>query len=290
MPPDEEGVDVEGAPPAPPDPASESPEVQDLPGSHKPPEAIPYGRFKEVNDARKAAEARATAEAQEKAQLMGRLQELERRIEAAPEGSREEAAAEQALESEERRIRKLFGEDDAGKATYEALEEHFRHKLRSSGVATMEDVQRLVQEQVGGLTSRLSSGYATQAQLNQMVESGMLGLEDGKKVAGLLQQAMQVPQVQQALAADRTGNTMTTMLDRIVMHLARNKQIELWKATPARKRPENPLAPGNDSEPVDREPEFDGSKSPFEEVRALGKEKLAARYKLSMERAKEARR
>ena len=58
----------------------------------------------------------------------------------------------------------------------------------------------------------------------------------------------------------------------------------------AGKRPENPLAPGNGSEPTDREPEFDGSKSPFEEVRALGKEKLAKRYALSKQRAEEARR
>lgn len=287
--PDELGVELEGTPPAPSDEASVTPEGAEP--ERKPPGAIPYERFKEVNDERKAErEARARAE-QQAATLQARLEEMERRVEAAPDGSREEANAQAALQAEETRIRKLFGEDDTGKATYDALEEHFKHKLRSSGVATMEDVQRLVDDRVGGLSSRISSGYSAQSRISNMVQSGMLAQEDAAKVQGLLQQAVQDRRVQAAIAQDRTGGsgTINALLNGIVMHLTEQRQVELWKKPPPRPRPSSPLAPGNGTEPSESAPDFDPANSPFPELRELGKEKLKKRYELSVQRAKEAR-
>ena len=78
-----------------------------------------------------------------------------------------------------------------------------------------------------------------------------------------------------------------SVMNGVLASLAEAKEISYWKPAPPRPRPENPLMPGDGGKPAETV-DYDGQDSPFESVKALGKDKLKSRYELSKARNEEA--
>jgi hypothetical protein len=168
------------------------------------------------------------------------------------------------------KIESLYTNDEVGRRTREAVNQHIELYLQKMGMdpstqLTREEVQQIAAGSAGAVRDQIRSGLAVTQEVTDLVQRGMIGDEDATIVQQEYSARMNANGNHPAAAND--------ILKATVYDLIKDSKIKPF-ARPRRNT--SPLTPGGGAPAnIGTPPPVDPAASPFQSVRNLSKEQLA---------------
>ena len=176
---------------------------------------------------------------------------------------------------EDKRVRALYGSDEVGEKTFEAIEEHIR--LRSGEIVTKAEAAQMARDAAAGVREQIQAGNQITAEVQSLVKDGMISPIDAETVQNAYSQKLSEPGM--AHAAANSANA-AYILKGTVYDMIKAGHLKPFTKPP---QPTSPLTSGGNGSPAKPSvnPTLDTSKSPFAAVRAMGDDKVAELDKVS---------
>jgi hypothetical protein len=244
-------------------------------------QAVPYDRFKQVNDKAKQAEHQVQNLMQRDAQWAARDQALQQQLQQVQNRSAPVDQSEQDRkipDATEKLIRQQLGNDEAGTQAYETLETHFDHKFKQKAgdFATKQEIAAVASQIKGEIMGELNSTFSTSNRFSDWVQKGMITPEQsGHLQARLNQDLQQYPELAKR-PRDVAARTKELLVDAM-------EAGELKPFSQPRRR--NPLvATPNGQAPLQEVPAFDPAATRFDRLRTITADTAKKLDALSMSR------
>jgi len=155
-----------------------------------PPKSVSYGRFKEVNDEKKALQEEIRTK---EASWQDRVQQLEKTLTETTQSiiQNQNAQATPAGPDPLEGARKKFGDDDAGEKAYEAVVETVKGVLEEAGLSgqpvnkdeILQDVRNTVAQHLSGFSNTVK----TTGRIQNWYQNGLIGEDDVQKISTEMQ-------------------------------------------------------------------------------------------------------
>ncbi len=163
----------------------------------------------------------------------------------------------------------LYTDDEVGRRTREAIDRHLELRgLTNTNNLTEEEVRRIAGESAGRVRDQIHAGYATTREVDELVQRNVIGSADKSIVQREWTTRLSDPAYAQLVNNPQAAEGALKV---VVYDLIKEGKIKPY----SRKRPTNPLQPGGNGSPPQREAtpdSIDPSRSPFASVRKMSKE------------------
>ena len=244
-------------------------------------QAVPYDRFKQVNDKAKQAQHQVQNLMQRDAQWAARDQALQQQLQQVQNRSAPVDQSEQDRkipDATEQLIRQQLGNDEAGTQAYDTLETHFDHKFqqKTGDFATRQEIAAVASQVKGEIMGELNSTFSTSNRFSEWVQKGMITPEQsGHLQARLNQDLQQYPELAKR-PRDVAARTKELLVD----------AMEAGEVKPfSQPRRRNPLAATpNGQAPQQEVPAFDPAATRFDRLRTITADTAKQLDTLSMSR------
>ena len=275
--------------PAPAAPAASEP-ISQSSGESEPPvgQAVPYERFRSVNERRKAAEAVAQqqqAQAQQLAQenqtwrqwaaAVQQQQAQQQQAPAQPQGRNGQVRAEPD-DPYMTNLKHQLGEDEVGQKALDILDTHAAYIARKNGFVSAAEVDYRIQDAMNRGLGKINSSFQVSNQFQQWINSGLVSPTEGQQL-----QTQLGSYLQQNPTVAENPQTMDIVVKALLGDAVANHRIN----PNANPRPFNPLnlsGPGHGPDTSPEDAPLDTSKMPFARLRNLDPAKAKQLVDLSV--------
>jgi hypothetical protein len=270
------GVNTEGA-----SPASQSDQSGGTPSESQQGQAVPYDRFKSVNDKAKSAEAQVAQLRQRDQQWAqrdaARDQQVQQMMAQQHASQRPVDQSERRPDSTEQLIKNQLGNDEAGQQAYETLETHFDHKFgqKAGDMVSKQDLAQVRDGIRSEIMNELNSTFSTSNRFSEWVDKGMISPEQSQGLQSRLNQDFQ-----QFPELAKRPRDVKARVSELLVDAMESGDIKPF----SQPRPKNPVSAGSSAAPNNEPLSIDPGNSRFGRLRGLSPEKASEIQKISMSR------